>query len=57
MHRVMLLAGGELLFFVLFHDVFVFVVLAESSVVSWCSFAITGGGTRASAVENAPSAF
>ncbi len=55
MHRVMLLAGGDLLFFVFFHGVFVLV--AESFVASWCSFAITGGGTRVSSVENAPSAF
>ena len=57
MHRVMLLAGGDLLFFVFFHGVFVFVLVAESFVASWCSFAITGGGTRVSSVENAPSAF
>ena len=39
------------------NGVFVFVLVAESFVVSWCSFAITGGGTRVSSVENAPSAF
>jgi hypothetical protein len=51
------LAGGDLLFFVFFHGVFVFVLVAESFVASWCSFAITGGEIRVSSVENAPSAF
>ena len=60
MHLVMLWAGGDLLFLVLFYPVSfsVSVLVAEISVVSCCSFAITGGAitggeTRASAVENA----